>query len=61
MCGDKLVAGLYNGSIVVKSTESEWETERTLTGHTGYVRALALCDGKLVSGSNDRKIKVWGA
>ena len=59
MCGDKLVAGLHNGSIMVKSTEGEWETERTLTGHTSNAKSLALYDGKLVSGSVDHTIKVW--
>ena len=59
VCGDKLIAGLLDGSIVVKSTEGEWETVRTLDGHEDEVLSLAICGGKLVSGSRDARIKVW--
>ena len=31
----------------------------TLSGHTDYVRALAIQDSKLYSGSYDNTIKVW--
>jgi hypothetical protein len=36
------------------------EEERTLTGHTGDVKRLAVHGDKLISGSNDT-IKVWNA
>jgi WD40 repeat protein len=33
---------------------------RTITGHSGPVRALAvLPDGRLASGADDRTIKLW--
>jgi WD40 repeat protein len=33
---------------------------RTLTGHSGYVNALAvLPGGRLASGADDRTIKLW--
>jgi WD40 repeat protein len=33
---------------------------RTLTGHSGYVNALAvLPDGQLASGADDRTIRLW--
>ena len=35
--------------------------ERLLTGHRGYVWVVrALADGRLVSGSRDRTVRVWG-
>ena len=55
--GNKLVVGL-NGQIQVRSLET-WETERTLEGHTDWVRSLAAIGGKLVSSSSDNTIKVW--
>ena len=38
-----------------------WARERTLAGHTSWVRCLAITsDGsKLLSGSHDRSVKVW--
>ena len=36
------------------------EEQRTLSGHGGEVRALAMTgDGRVVSGSSDRTVKVW--
>jgi WD40 repeat protein len=59
MCGDFLAIGLRDGSIVVKSAAGEWETVSMLIGHSDSIYTLALCDGKLVSGSGDHVIKVW--
>ena len=39
----------------------EWPCERTLAGHTGSVEALAGWEGKLISGSWDKTIRVWDA
>mmetsp|Transcript_17513 Transcript_17513/g.28348 ORF Transcript_17513/g.28348 Transcript_17513/m.28348 type:complete len:751 (+) Transcript_17513:140-2392(+) len=36
-----------------------WTCENTLTGHDGWVVALAECAGKLISGAADNKLKVW--
>ena len=35
------------------------ELEKTLKGHTDNVRSLTMHDGKLVSGSSDKTIRVW--
>ena len=57
--GDKVVAGLRNGTIVVKKTDTG-ETLSTLKGHTGMTQALLILnDGRLVSGSHDSTLKVW--
>ena len=57
--GDTVVAGLFNGTIVVKKTDNG-ETVGTLAGHSGWVSSLAtLSDGRLVSASDDRTLKVW--
>ena len=38
----------------------DWTVKRKLTGHTGYVWSLAISQGGLLlSGSDDRSIKVW--
>ena len=37
----------------------EWPCERTLTGHARGVASLAGWEGKLISGSWDRTIRVW--
>ena len=39
----------------------EWPCERTLAGHTGGIKALAGWEGKLISGSSDKTIRVWDA
>ena len=57
--GDKVLAGLSNGTIVVKKTDTG-ETLSTLAGHTCVVRSLlTLGDGRLVSASGDHFLKVW--
>ena len=58
--GDSVMAGLATGAIEVRSFAT-WETVRTLEGHGGFVRSLALCGGKLASGSYDRTLKVYCA
>ncbi len=35
--------------------------EQVLAGHTGAVRALAVCGPRLASGSDDGSLKVWAA
>ena len=38
------------------------QCERTLHGHTDYVRALVGCaGGQLASASEDKTVKIWGA
>ena len=68
VCGDKLAAGMFKfgggieGRIEVRSLESG-EVVRTLEGHTGHthsVISLTMLRGKLVSGSYDNTIKIWG-
>jgi WD40 repeat protein len=43
------------------SERSDWtfHHEKTLHGHTGAVTCLRFDDFKLVSGSNDRTVKIW--
>ena len=56
--GSTVFSGCESGDIAV----SNWETgerEGTLEGHADTVRALAICGGKLSSGSDDYAIKVW--
>jgi hypothetical protein len=53
-----ICGGLSGGSIRVWS-RSTLEQGRTLIGHIKAVKALLLCGGKLVSGSDDTGIKVW--
>jgi WD40 repeat protein len=50
--------GLHDGSIRVWN-RATLEVERTLTGHTGAVRALVSVEGWLISGSDDHGIRVW--
>ena len=56
--GEKLVVGLNTGNIEVWDTMT-WTRDRTLQGHRDYVRDFAVHEGKLVSGPQDRTIKVW--
>ena len=32
-----------------------------LEGHTGFVRSVAFCGKQIVSGSEDKTIRVWDA
>jgi WD40 repeat protein len=36
-----------------------WSCERTLLGHKGHILSLAQWQDKLVSGSVDRRVRVW--
>ena len=56
--GDKIASGLQGGKILVWSTAT-WELERTLEGHNRVVWALQQVGDVLVSGSEDRTLKVW--
>jgi WD40 repeat protein len=38
-----------------------WACERTLEGHTTVVASLVMHGDKLISGSDDSTIKVWGS
>ena len=57
----RLAAGCYHPHVICV-----WDVERcaldvVISGHTGGVCALvALPDRRLLSGSNDRALKVWG-
>ena len=48
------------------NTIKRWSTgegracEQTLEGHTNEVNAIAMCGDKLVSGSDDKTVRVWG-
>ena len=53
---------LPEGMRYVKAPESyeRFTTKETLEGHTGMVRTLqVLPDGRIVSGSKDKTIKIW--
>ena len=41
--------------------DGAWPCERTLVGHTDGVTALAWWEGKLISGLEDKTIRVWDA
>ena len=57
--GDKVLAGLCDGPIVVKKTDTG-EAVGTLAGHSVAVEALlVLADGRLASASGDSTLKVW--
>jgi hypothetical protein len=55
---------LRDGEIVAMAVKTAFEPlyakeERTLAGHTSAVRCMVVHDGKLLSGSGDKTIKVW--
>ena len=58
--GDTVVAGCCGtGTIVVKNIATG-ETVSTLAGHSGLLVGLsALSDGRLISASDDKTLKVW--
>ncbi len=56
--GGFVCGGLKGGPIRVWN-RATLEVERTLTGHTDGVMALASVGGRLVSGSSDHGIRVW--
>jgi WD40 repeat protein len=40
--------------------KKEYKNTETLVGHTGWVQTLrVLPDGRIVSGSGDKTIKIW--
>ena len=40
----------------------KYECLKTLRGHNGLVRSVFVTqDGKIISGSDDKTIKIWGA
>ncbi|MBI4613888.1 MAG: hypothetical protein HY720_09790, partial [Planctomycetes bacterium] len=57
-----IVSGSFDSTLKVWDAEMG-EESRTLQGHTGFVRAVAVSpDGKwIVSGSKDETLKVWDA
>ena len=57
----KLIATAGRDSTIKVWSASTWTCERTLEGHTSAVVSLAVCGDKLISGSSDNTIKVWGA
>ena len=57
--GDTVLAGLNNGNIVVKKTDTG-DAVGTLEGHSDSLEALlVLADGRLASASSDKTLKVW--
>jgi WD40 repeat protein len=62
-CTAVLISGsndyMEHRMINVWSTNT-WACERTLEGHTKTVFSLVMHGDKLISGSADRTIKVWG-
>ncbi|WP_167856218.1 2OG-Fe(II) oxygenase [Hymenobacter metallicola] len=59
----RLLAGNYAGQIQIWQADASlqhWEVLTTLAAHHGIVRTLTLLpDGRLVSGGEDSKVKVW--
>ena len=55
------VCGYLNGDIKIwKEVNSIWNVLHTVTGHTNFIRSIAvLSDGRIVSGSDDNTVKVW--
>jgi F-box/WD-40 domain protein 7 len=53
-----LISGYYSGVIRVWNVATG-ACNRKLEGHTGAVRCLAVSGTRLVSGSDDRSVKVW--
>ena len=58
----KVVSGSWDHTIKIFDAQT-WQLERTLTGHTHWVTALAVVNGgrHLVSGSADATLRVWDA
>jgi WD40 repeat protein len=59
--GSRLLSGSSDTSIKVwaMGEAAPWTCERTLLGHTDWVRTLATWRGKVLSGSDDRSIRAW--
>jgi WD40 repeat protein len=60
VCGSRLVSGSGDCSIKVWSMKAAapWACERTLMGHQGWVRSLAVWQGKVLSRSDNWSIRV---
>ena len=59
--GERAAVGTESGAIFVWSLEAPNAAPTVLEGHAGSVNALAfLPDGRLVSVSSDRSVRVWG-
>ena len=58
--GLRLSSGCIHGSVEVwtMGSDVEWTCEKKLTGHTDLVLTLAGWEGKLISGSADKTIRV---
>jgi WD40 repeat protein len=61
VCGLRLAVGFAVSSIKVwaMAAAKPWAWERTLLGHTASIWSLLGWRGKVVSGSNDRGVRVW--
>jgi WD40 repeat protein len=58
--GRRVVAGTESGNLLVWRLDRPARPERVLTGHRGHVNRLAYGpDGRIVSASGDRTIRVW--
>ena len=57
--GSRLASAHRSIKVYAMSQRPEWPCERTLKGHTDLVASMAGWEGKLISGSGDRTIRVW--
>lgn len=53
-----MASGSYDCTIKLWDTVTG-RCMRTLTGHGGYVTSLQFREGLLISGSEDKSIRVW--
>jgi WD40 repeat protein len=62
VCGSRLASGSAEYvKVWAKDAANRWACERTLRGHAGWIFALTEWQGKLLSGSADRSVRVWDA
>ena len=57
--GDLLCSGSYDSGPIIVLNWKSGEKQFTLEGHQSGVRALTIHNGRLISGSTDRSIKLW--